>query len=156
MQALIEKLGFPVVLKPLKGTGGFGVMKAKCWREAESAVQQLFGQEYGLAVCPYKEVIDEYRCICLDGKVELVYRKVRSHVVGDGTSSVASLVADTMRNGSGADAKAAAQAAAELAPEELASIPAAGQEVPLQWKHNLGLGASLDTNVSPEKKSAIE
>mmetsp|Transcript_89260 Transcript_89260/g.171165 ORF Transcript_89260/g.171165 Transcript_89260/m.171165 type:complete len:345 (+) Transcript_89260:102-1136(+) len=156
MRALIEKLGLPVVLKPLKGTGGFNVVKAKCWREVEGAVQHLFSAEYGLAICPYKEIVDEYRCIYLDGKVEFVYRKVRSHVVGDGTSTLAALVASAMCRGSGADAKAAAQAASELEPEKLASVPASGQEVPLQWKHNLGLGASLDVTVPPEKKSAVE
>lgn len=75
VQKLVAELGFPVVLKPLKGTGGLDVIRATCWREVEGAVQSIFGREYGLAVSPYKRIVDEYRCICLDGSVELVYRK---------------------------------------------------------------------------------
>ena len=41
---MVRKYGFPVVLKPLKGTGGLDVMKAKCWREVEAAVQHIFAR----------------------------------------------------------------------------------------------------------------
>ncbi|CAE7853775.1 unnamed protein product [Symbiodinium microadriaticum] len=65
VQEAVNKYGFPVVVKPLKGTGGLDVIKATCWREVEAAVQHIFSREYGLAVSPYKRVIDEYRCVCL-------------------------------------------------------------------------------------------
>eukprot|EP00439_Symbiodinium_sp_Y106_P075680 s19_g15.t1 len=67
VQEAVNKYGFPVVVKPLKGTGGLDVIKATCWREVEAAVQHIFSRpegEYGLAVSPYKRVIDEYRCVC--------------------------------------------------------------------------------------------
>ncbi|CAE7351365.1 unnamed protein product [Symbiodinium natans] len=63
VQEAVTKYGFPVVVKPLKGTGGLDVTKATCWREVEAAVQNIFSREYGLAVSPYKKVIDEYRCV---------------------------------------------------------------------------------------------
>merc|ERR1719346_354740 len=42
VQATVQRLGFPVVLKPLKGTGGLDVIKATCWRDVEAAVQHIF------------------------------------------------------------------------------------------------------------------
>ena len=44
VQELVKECGFPVVVKPLKGTGGLDVMKAKCWREVEAAVQHIFAR----------------------------------------------------------------------------------------------------------------
>lgn len=157
IRKLIDELGFPVVLKPLKGTGGLGVVKARCWRDVEGAVQNIFTKDYGLAISPYKKIIDEYRCFCIYGVVEFIYRKVRSEVTGDGTSTVSALI--QRRIGSAANDKEALEltkAAAEVPPEEWARVPSEGEPVPLQWKHNLGQGASVDTNVPAEKARALE
>lgn len=155
IQALVNEVGLPVVLKPLKGTGGLDVMKARCWREVEAAVQHIFSREYGLAVSPYKRIVDEFRCICLDGSVELVYRKVRSSVAGDGSSSVAALLAQRAAAAEPAAAAALVQAASELGPDELAKVPAAGESVALQWKHNLGQGAKADLDVPADVKQSL-
>jgi len=152
MQDVVSKFGFPVGVKPLTGTGGLDVIKATCWREAEAAVQHIFSREYGLAVSPYKKVVDEYRCICLDASVELVYRKVRSSVTGDGQSSVGVLLAKRIANGTPEEMAALTQAAAELRPEELGAVPSEGKSVALQWKHNLGQGAQADLEVPVEMK----
>lgn len=155
LQKLVQELGFPVVLKPLKGTGGMGVTKAATWREAEAAVQHLFEREYGLAVSPYKHIVDEYRCFCLDGKVEFVYRKIRSHLLGDGVQTVAGLVAGKMAAVSPAEVAELGACVAELPPEELGRVPGAGEVVPMQWKHNLGQGASVDIEIAPEMKDKL-
>lgn len=157
IQKLVSELGFPVVLKPLKGTGGLDVIKATCWREAEAAVQHIFSREYGLAVSPYKRIIDEYRCVCLDGEVALLYRKIRSSVVGDGSKSVGALLASSLSEASGDGKMMAglAKAAASLSPEELAHIPAAGEAVALQWKHNLGQGASVSLEVRDDARRQL-
>jgi len=157
IRKLIDDLGFPVVLKPLKGTGGLGVVKARCWRDVEAAVQNIFTKDYGLAISPYKKIKDEYRCFCIYGVIEFIYRKVRSEVVGDGVSSVSALI--LRRIGSAANEKEAyelTKAAGEVPAEEWARVPSEGEAVPLQWKHNLGQGASVDTNISPEKTRALE
>lgn len=155
IQDLVGKHGFPVVLKPLKGTGGLDVMKATCWREVEAAVQHIFGREYGLAVSPYKKVVDEFRCICLDRVVELTYRKVRSSVLGDGHKSVGVLLAEKLMAASPEDMAALTGAASELRSEELARVPSAGETVALQWKHNLGQGATADLEIPSEMKTLL-
>jgi glutathione synthase/RimK-type ligase-like ATP-grasp enzyme len=153
---LVETLGWPVVVKPLKGSGGAGVVKATCWRELEAAVQVTFGIEYGLAVSPYKKILDEYRCVCLDGKVEFTYRKVRQHVTGDGKSTLAELITQAMAAASPSEAAALASAAVEVEAEEWSRVPQSGEEVPLQWKHNLGQGASVDLQVPRKKQAEVE
>lgn len=157
IQALVKELGLPVVLKPLKGTGGLDVVKASCWRELEAAVQLLHGRDYGLAVCPYKRIRDEYRCVCLDGVVELTYRKVRASVTGDGKSTVAALLATRLAAApSGPEASALVTAAAALEASDLAKVPKEGEAVALQWKHNLGQGATADLEVPQEMRDQLE
>lgn len=155
IQKLVQEWGLPLVLKPLKGTGGLGVERCSNQREVEAAVQRLHSEEYGLAVSPYKRVIDEYRCFHLDGVIELIYRKVRSSVRGDGTSTVAGLVGQQLIASPASAAAAVAHAASELSAEDLARVPAAGESVPLQWKHNLGQGASADLAVPAETKEKL-
>jgi glutathione synthase/RimK-type ligase-like ATP-grasp enzyme len=156
IHALVEKLGFPMVLKPLKGTGGMGVFKAYNWREVEAAVQRLFEKEYGLAISPYKKIVDEYRCIMVGQSCKMTYRKVRSHIVGDGSSSVHQLVQAQLNSISDHQELLKAMAAmSEMRPEELAVIPKIGEQVPLQWKHNLGQGATVDLNIDPGMKARL-
>lgn len=155
IQALVSSLGFPVVVKPLKGTGGLDVMKATCWTEVEAAVQHIFGREYGLAVSPYKRVKDEYRCVCLDTDVAIVYRKVRSHIEGDGKSSLQELLAQRLQLCPPEDAAGLSEALRSLGPEELVRRPAEGEAVPLQWKHNLGQGGKADLAVPEDMKSRL-
>lgn len=150
VQEVVKKYGFPVVIKPLKGTGGLDVMKATCWREVEAAVQQIFSREYGLAVSPYKRVVDEYRCICLGEEVQLTYRKVRNSVIGDGEKSVGALLAERLQKATPEEIVGMLSDAAELRPEEVAAVPKKGEHAALQWKHNLGAGATVDLEVKAD------
>lgn len=156
IQALVTKLGFPVVLKPLKGTGGVGVFRAYNWREVEAAVHKLFDAEYGLAISPYKKIVDEYRCIMIGKDCKIMYRKVRSHIVGDGTSTVHQLL--QVRLASISDHQEllkAMRAMSEMRPQDLAEVPKIGEQVPLQWKHNLGQGATVDLNIDSGMKQQL-
>jgi len=155
IQDLVDKIGFPAVLKPLKGTGGIGVVKAKCWREVEGAIQTLFSEDYGLAISPYKRVVDEYRCICLDGKVELIYRKVRNSVIGDGKTSVAALIGARLSCAAEHEVVAVFHAVCNADKDELSRVPGAGELVPLQWKHNLGQGATVDMDIAADMSDAL-
>lgn len=156
IRALIDDIGFPVVIKPLKGSGGINVVRASCWREVEGAVQSIFGQDYGIAVSPYKNIVNEYRCFCIRGRVPLVYRKVRPHVIGDGALSVAALVAKRIEAAThGMEAQSVSRSAGAISAEDLARIPAEGEFVPLNWKHNLGQGAAIDLDVPAEMVCAL-
>ena len=73
----------------------------------------------------------------LDGDVQLIYGKDRPTVTGDGVRSVRALI----------EAEVVAQRMT-LTPEAwaaldcaLGDVPKDGHVVPLQWKHNLGMGA---------------
>eukprot|EP00927_Polykrikos_kofoidii_P049657 TRINITY_DN43695_c0_g1_i1.p1 TRINITY_DN43695_c0_g1~~TRINITY_DN43695_c0_g1_i1.p1 ORF type:complete len:334 (+),score=55.79 TRINITY_DN43695_c0_g1_i1:99-1100(+) len=157
MSAVVKEFNLPVVLKPLKGTGGVGIVKASTLCQVEGAVQRLFGNEYGLAICPFKKIVDEYRCFMLNGKPKGMYRKVREHVVGDGVSTVLALVQRRVASAqSGRDLLAIAKAVAEMPATELEAVPVEGAFVPIQWKHNLGQGATVDTSIPETIRQKVE
>jgi len=155
MQQVVQECGFPVVLKTLKGTGGLDVIRATCWKEVEAAVQHLFNREYGLAISPYKRIVDEYRCVCLDGKVELVYKKLRSTVIGDGTSTVAALAAQMLAAADSKAVPALAKAIASMSVEDLGRVPVQGETIAVQWKHNLGQGATASFDIREDMKARL-
>ena len=137
-----------VVLKPLKGTGGNDVYRASTPKEIECAVLNIWRKDYGLAVSPYIVIVREIRVVVLHGEARLTYSKQRQVVVGDGIQSVTELLATLMTKSS--NPRVIAERIANATPAELRSVPAVGQEVLIEWRHNLGRGADIDFVDSPE------
>jgi glutathione synthase/RimK-type ligase-like ATP-grasp enzyme len=140
MHAYAEKVGYPLVVKPNTGTGGEDVTRVDTAAELEQTVMALFQTHRAICLSPFLEIEQEYRAIVLDGECELLYAKRRPHVVGDGRSSVLELIEKLHLNG---------QLSQELAGQaieqhrgELKQVPAAGQEITIGWKHNLGEGSA--------------
>lgn len=140
--------GQDVVVKENEGTGGRGVVRCKRVIELERAVYGAFGRTMSLAVCPFVEIRHEYRFVMLQGQCVLAYEKVRASVVGDGERSVMELISSQHA----LEGRALAALLENLAEDErssLASVPAANERRLLNWRHNLGQGASarlLDMN----------
>jgi glutathione synthase/RimK-type ligase-like ATP-grasp enzyme len=170
MLSAFEEWGRDVVVKENEGTGGRGVSRCTSVIELERAAYGLLARHDSLAVCPYVPIASETRLVVLHGACVLAYEKVRATVVGDGVHSVLQLMTRaseraherareraTTHAASGkahADAgdevgslsRAATAALLEnLAEDErglLTRVPAVGAVVPLNWRHNLGQGAT--------------
>lgn len=129
MLSLLEKYG-KIICKPNSGTGGVGLRIVEDETELEKAVNELFSRESTMCICPYYNIENEYRVIILDGKVQLIFRKVRPFVTGNGKDNIASLC---VKNKKKAD---------NSFPVNMAYIPAEDEKVEIGWKHNLGQGSS--------------
>lgn len=125
-----------LVIKPNVGSGGKKVFRCKTEAELHDLVDNNLSPKQPLGVCKFERVKNEYRVICLNGQVKLVYRKQRPFVVGDGTNNLKSLIELQL------DAKV--ETDKELPFE---TIPKKDEIVCVSWKHNLGLGAKADTDV---------
>jgi hypothetical protein len=122
--------------------------------ELERAVYTLFAKAESLAICPFVEIESETRLVMLDGACVLAYEKERASVVGDGASTVLELMTRKQPGPPTAAAggphlilsRAATSALLEnLAEDErglLTRVPKVNEVVPLNWRHNLGQGAS--------------
>jgi glutathione synthase/RimK-type ligase-like ATP-grasp enzyme len=118
------------VLKPIRGTGGNGVYRATNCKEVESSILDLFQKDYGLVVSPYINIAREIRVVVLNSEIRLIYEKKRPSVTGDGKSTVIELAVSSSKS-----------VARSMSPTELARIPSIGEQVPIEWRHNLGHGA---------------
>jgi glutathione synthase/RimK-type ligase-like ATP-grasp enzyme len=141
MLTYFESCQRDVVCKANEGTGGRDVTRARTPLELEAAVLQLFSKSRSLCLSPYIEIAAEYRVALLDGQVQFMYRKHRPSLIGDGRSSLRQLL--LARMGASMDFRPQLKGLAALEEMQLDFewVPAAAEEVPLNWRHNLGQGA---------------
>ena len=151
--AAAGRLKSPVVIKPIDGNHGRGVTTGL---QDEPAIRAAFA----LAAVHSRRIIVEeelpgrdHRILVVDGKVVAVAERVAAHVVGDGASSVAELVAQVNadpRRGEGHEAvltriridDAAAADILERQGLDVDSVPAAGRTVLLRTTANLSSGGT--------------
>ena len=94
---LANRTGYPVVLKPLDGNHGRGVMLDL---GSDDDVRRAFDiaqgeSRGGLVIVETYVTGRDYRCLVIDGRIAAIAERVPAHVVGDGTHTVAELVDQT-------------------------------------------------------------
>lgn len=130
-----------IVCKPNEGTGGADVFRISSEVELEAAVNKIFQRHRSLCLSPLIDDARELRFVILDGVSEVAYEKVRPHVVGDGVSTTARLVAAS-EWAVALDPRG--RAASDANPIDWDRVPAKGERVLLSWRHNLGKGAKSE------------
>jgi D-alanine-D-alanine ligase-like ATP-grasp enzyme len=154
MLAYARGHGFDVVVKDNQGTGGRGVYRARNEVQLEHAVYRLFDQTQAVALSPYYEAPVEHRFIMLGGRCEAAYTKLRPTVVGDGRRTVLELLAERMirEGGAGPIARLIASMDEEMSAGLGEVLPAGGTRL-LNWRHNLGQGATVRV-LEPDSREA--
>ena len=92
-----DRIGYPVVVKPLDGNHGRGVcLDLQDADEVRAAfpVAQEQSRRGWVIVESYISGRD-YRCLIIDGKLAAVAERVPAHVIGDGQTSIEQLIEDT-------------------------------------------------------------
>jgi len=138
-----SKFKYRVVLKPVCGTGGNGVTRANNCKEVERAILCLFPKFHAIVVSPFIDIRREIRVVVLYQQVRLVYEKNRPCIVGDGESSVSVLISKQLTS-----------RVTSLNPPvdlDLGRIPLRGEQVAVEWRHNLGHGATPVLITDPDQ-----
>jgi cyanophycin synthetase len=87
-----ERIGYPVVVKPLDGNHGKGVsINLLDAEQVRVAFEKAYEYSSVVLVETFQEGHD-YRILVVSGKVRAVAHRVPGHVVGDGTHTIAELV----------------------------------------------------------------
>jgi cyanophycin synthetase len=87
-----ERIGYPVVLKPLSGNHGRGVsINLKTQSEVETAFEKAAEHGRTVVVESYLEGMD-HRLLVVNGQLVAAAKRVPGHVVGDGNHTVEQLV----------------------------------------------------------------
>jgi cyanophycin synthetase len=147
-----ERLGFPVVVKPLDGNHGTAVSINLKTPEDVLAAYEKARELSTRVIVESCQSGQDHRILVIDGKVVAVARRVPGHVVGDGGHTIAELIdlvnADP-RRGIGHEkvltrlvADDPARRLLALAGLTLDSVPAAGQVVYLRSTGNLSTGGT--------------
>ena len=152
-----NRIGYPVVVKPLDGNHGRGVcLNLKDEQDVREAFPLAEDQSRrGVVVVESFVTGRDYRCLIIDGRLAAVAERVPAHVVGDGAATVQELVDLTNadpRRGVGHEKVLTRikidDAAIDLLEQQghtLASVPAAGEMVKLTLTGNMSTGGiSID------------
>jgi glutathione synthase/RimK-type ligase-like ATP-grasp enzyme len=134
--AALAEFGGDAVLKPTEGSGGAGVTRVQSPRELEAAAGTLWQRHHAICLSPYHEVQREVRHILLDGEPRIIYEKRIDAVVGDGRSTLGELLLEKLDDPR-RWADLIPSAARRYGALSWDHVPAAGQRLPLAWKHNL-------------------
>jgi glutathione synthase/RimK-type ligase-like ATP-grasp enzyme len=150
-----RQFNYQVVCKPANGSGGVGVDKASSLLELERLyVQNLGAGQYDFYVSPAVDIEDEYRLIMLDEEPQLIYRKVRPEILGDGVSTARALFLDYLRKLPSESFNEFFVDFKGIPSHMVDQILPEGRRHPLKWKHNLDQGGMANTSV-PEATRAI-
>jgi glutathione synthase/RimK-type ligase-like ATP-grasp enzyme len=91
-RAFAKGLGWQVFLKPLRGSGGAGIVRACSEREYDAVVPVVFARNKKVQLqraCAGRD----FRIVVLDGQVINAYERLPLTVTGDGTRSIGELLA---------------------------------------------------------------
>ena len=95
LKSTVEKVGFPVVIKPLNGNHGKGAtVGINSLEEAQTAFEKA--QEYSRWVIVEKQIAgSDFRALVVNNCLIAVAERIPAHVVGDGKSTIQQLIDET-------------------------------------------------------------
>ena len=91
----IEKIGYPIVLKPLDGNHGKGAsINVTNWEDAVSGL--AFAKNYSHRIIVEKFITGfDFRILVIDNKLVAAAKRVPAHIVGDNISTIQELIDKT-------------------------------------------------------------
>ncbi len=94
----IDRIGYPIVLKPLDGNHGKGAsINVKTWEDALAGME--FAKKYGRKVIVEKFITGhDFRILVIDNKMVAAAQRVPANVVGDGKSTISQLIEETNKD----------------------------------------------------------
>jgi len=155
--AYIQKIGFPIVIKPLYGTWGDGVYTGIAdIAAAKRAIKKILASGERKRFLVEKQFVgEEYRILATKNKLLGIINRIPANVIGDGKNNIKNLISkknDDKRRGEGhseslVKIKIDSEIIETLKKKHLtlASVPKKGEQVFLRIKSNLSAGGdSID------------
>ena len=95
LEAVVKKIGYPIVLKPLDGNHGKGAsINVKTWEDAVAGL--AYAKKYSHRIIVEKFITGfDFRVLIIDNKLVAAAKRVPAHVVGNGKDSIQQLIDTT-------------------------------------------------------------
>lgn len=92
LKELLDKIGFPIVTKPVNGNHGKGAtINIKTWEDAQEAL--IAAQRYGRAVMVERFIVGhDYRLLVINHRFVSAAKRTPAMVTGDGKSTIQQLI----------------------------------------------------------------
>jgi|GEM_PF-748013 len=134
-----------VVIKPADGTGGKDIFFIQTKKDLLRKYALLCRKYTSVALSPFYNFSYEYRIIVLSNQVQLCYKKVRNHIIGDGKTTIYTLVKNHCKTHN----SNLLSTIGYLLKKNYAlhTILPIGVTIDITWKHNLSTGAKIDFNI---------
>lgn len=128
---LFQEYNNNIVIKPNNGTCGIDVYNINKEKNIDKIIKKLFVNNYSISICPFYEIVNEYRLIVLNNKIVLKYCKYNPKVIGNGKNSIRELLIEFNP----------AYFQNRLNDKKYDKILKKGKEFTYSWKFNLSGGA---------------
>ncbi len=92
IEKLFSKYHENVVIKSNTGTCGGEVFHIVDKEQLFKVIDTLLSKHFSISLCPFYSIIYEYRVIVLDKEVKVAYQKEKATVIGNGKSSIRTLL----------------------------------------------------------------
>ena len=95
LEAVVKKIGYPIVLKPLDGNHGKGAsINVKTWEDAVAGL--AYAKKYSHRIIVEKFITGfDFRVLIIDNKLVAAAKRVPANVVGNGKDSIQQLIDTT-------------------------------------------------------------
>ncbi len=95
LEAVVKKIGYPIVLKPLDGNHGKGAsINVKTWEDAVAGL--AYAKKYSHRIIVEKFITGfDFRVLIIDNKLVAAAKRVPAHVVGNGKDTIQQLIDTT-------------------------------------------------------------
>lgn len=81
-----------IVLKINNGTCGRDIYHVKDLDDLIIKYNKLMMKHSAISICPFYDIINEYRAILVNGQIKLLYKKIKPRVVGDSKKTIKELL----------------------------------------------------------------
>lgn len=133
-----------IVIKVNNGHQGKEVYHVTKQEDIAPILDKLFVTNYSLSLCPYYDIKSEYRVIMLDKTPELIYKKIKPIIIGDGKRTIKELLINL--NNHFFDDK----------DEDVYSkVLKEGEIYEHNWQFNLSNGATMSMNIDEKVKEKV-
>lgn len=148
VESLFNKYNKDVVLKINDGTCGTNVLHIENRDELINQYENLSKKYFSMSLCPYYDIENEYRAIVVNGKQELLYKKIKPVVIGDGKSTIRDLLIN-FNNEYFKENK-------NMEDEVYSRILHENEVFEFDWRFNLAKGSKASFDISEVLKNDIE
>ena len=133
-----------IIVKGNIGTCGNEVFKVNSKEDLFKTIDNLFLKEFSISLCPYYDILNEYRVIILNGQVRIIFGKIRPKIIGDGQRTIKDLAIvfnDYYKDYSFKNPN---------------YIPKVKEEILLNYQFNLSKGAKMFIDIADDLKRRLE